>query len=209
MCYHILSYHMQPKRPWQQRHYSTNLPFPVPDRNIRHSRAPPHSAKEKTNQRKPKESQRKGKGKRTHSGAGPAPPPPRFLLKVGLGPPPPPCTQPSCPARKSVPPPWLARPRTFSGQREHAGVSSHTPSLSLPHLLRLRGPGSTPRYQVEPGLSFTAPAPPALVARDLANLAALGARRGAGNSGLPRPFSPVVARGRCCCSSVVCIACRA
>ena len=75
----------------------------------------------------------------------PSPPPLLPHLEAGLGPPsrrprppprPPPgapkrpCTQPSCPAGRSAPPPWLTHPRTSFRPRGRGGVSIYTPSLS-------------------------------------------------------------------------------
>ena len=131
-----------PKGPWQQHQYCfTNSPFPVPGgisvkvglSDFLHLK----SAKEdKTNQRESKKRQRRGAHSRAdpalspllpHPGVSPVPP------RSRPAPPPPPktpCTQPLCSARRSAPPPWLARPRKFLGLRGHTGVSSHTFSLS-------------------------------------------------------------------------------
>ena len=88
----------------------------------------------------------------------------------------------------------------------HEGFSTYTLSLSLPHPSRLRGPGSTPSIKLEPGLSLTAFAPPALAAPDPVDLVAkIRTDRGTSRQELVvSSSSPAVTPGGCCYLSAVC-----
>ena len=136
-----LSCYMRPEEPWQQlRFYRsstgttfTDTPISCPRRGFRHTRTPLSPPPQYRRRRIAHQGNKQWKDKgKAQSRAAPGRPRPRSHL-----PPPPlpgapkkPCTQPSCPARRSAPAPWLSRPRTFLGLRGHTGVSSHTFSLS-------------------------------------------------------------------------------